>query len=223
MQPSICTRVRFRGLTSPFGVVSHCPYHCRARVAQGIRAILTYRCLHLPPGYPGSPHSVLDPSKEVASKYERRSCSLLDLTRHFTARTDDGHAASLGSSGKTFNLTFILPSLLVRCPVYCQIEPHASLLVVRPRLFLKVSVLRPYFPGGRLNAFAPALHTHEEYATHSLQCLQLGLQGSLATLLVKFSFQEKLYLIPFAPPAFVPDRRTRSRQMPSLLVVHQGL
>ena len=79
---------------------------------------------------------------------------------------------------------------------------------MRPRLFLKVSVLRPYSPGGKLNAFAPALHTHERYATLSLQCLQLGLQG---------------YLIPFAPLAFVPDRQTRSGQVPSLLVVYQGL
>ena len=79
---------------------------------------------------------------------------------------------------------------------------------MRPRQFLKVSVLRPYYPGGILNAFAPALHTHVGYATHSMQRLQLRLQG---------------YLIPFAPLAFVPDRRIRSGQMPSLLVVHQGL
>lgn len=79
---------------------------------------------------------------------------------------------------------------------------------MRPRQFLKVSVLRPYYPGSILNAFAPALRTLEGYATHSMQRLLLGLQG---------------YLIPFAPPAFVPDRRTRSRQMPSLLVVYRGL
>jgi hypothetical protein len=29
--------------------------------------------------------------------------------------------------------------------------------VVLPRQFLKVSVLRPYFPGGQLNTFAPIL------------------------------------------------------------------
>ena len=94
---------------------------------------------------------------------------------------------------------------------------------MRPRQFLKVSVLRPYYPGGILNAFAPALRTHEGYATHSMQRLLLGLQGSLAISLVKLSSKERLYLIPFAPPAFVPDRRTRSRQMPSLLVVYRGL
>ena len=79
---------------------------------------------------------------------------------------------------------------------------------MRPRQFLKVSVLRPYYPGGILNAFAPALHTPVGYATHSMQRLQLGLQG---------------YLIPFAPLAFVPDRQIRSGQVPSLSVVYQGL
>ena len=39
------------GLASPFGVASHCSYHCRARVAQGIRGVLTYRSLHLPRSY----------------------------------------------------------------------------------------------------------------------------------------------------------------------------
>ena len=80
--------------------------------------------------------------------------------------------------------------------------------MVRPRQFLKVSVLRPYFPGGKLNTFAPALHILGECATHSLQRLQLGLIG---------------YLIRVAPLAFVPHRQTRSRQMPSPSVVLQGL
>ena len=39
LQPSIGTRIGFRGLTSPFGVVAHCPYHCSARVAQKIWGI----------------------------------------------------------------------------------------------------------------------------------------------------------------------------------------
>ena len=42
----------------------------------------------------------------------------------------------------------------------------------------------------------------------SVQCLQLGLPG---------------YLIRFAPPAFVPDRQTRSSKVPSPLVVQLGL
>ena len=77
-----------------------------------------------------------------------------------------------------------------------------------PRQFLKVSALRPYYPGGPFNAFATALHTLVGYAIHNGQRLLLGLHG---------------YLIRFAPPAFVPDRRTRSRQVPSLSVVYLGL
>ena len=51
--------------------------------------------------------------KEPISNCRCRSRSLPDLTGHLTARADDGHALPLGSLGKTFNLTFILPSLLV--------------------------------------------------------------------------------------------------------------
>ena len=71
---------------------------------------------------------------------------------------------------------------------------------MRPRQFLKVSVLRPYYPGGILNAFAPALHTHVGYATHSMQRLQLGLQGSLATSL-KF-LSRRIVSNPFCSPSF---------------------
>ena len=42
----------------------------------------------------------------------------------------------------------------------------------------------------------------------SRQRLQLGLQG---------------YLIPFAPPAFIPHRQICSRGVPSPLLVQQGL
>ncbi len=58
-------RIGFRGLTPPFGVVSHCPYHCCARVAQRIRGIQTYRCLHLPPRFQGSSYNVLNPLIEL--------------------------------------------------------------------------------------------------------------------------------------------------------------
>ncbi len=68
LQPSIRTKPGFRGLASPFGVASNCTRHCRARVAREIRVIQTYRCLHLPPRYQGSPAIVLDHSVELASK-----------------------------------------------------------------------------------------------------------------------------------------------------------
>ena len=54
LQSSIYTEVGFRGLASLFRVASLCSYHCCARVSQEIRAIRTYRSLHLPPCYQGS-------------------------------------------------------------------------------------------------------------------------------------------------------------------------
>ncbi len=118
LQPSIRTKIGFRGLTSPFGVVSHCSYHCRARVAQKIRSIQTYRCPRLPPSFPGSLHSVLNPPKGVASNCRCGSRSLPHLRGHFTARADGGHALPLCLSSKAINLTFILQSLLVRFSVW---------------------------------------------------------------------------------------------------------
>ena len=41
LQPSIWTETDARGLASPFGVAAHWICHCRARVAQGIRDVLT--------------------------------------------------------------------------------------------------------------------------------------------------------------------------------------
>ncbi len=52
----------------------------------------------------------------------RGSRSLPDLTGHLTARTGDGHAPPLSSSGKTFNLAFTLLSLPVRFPALLQLN-----------------------------------------------------------------------------------------------------
>ncbi len=136
LQPTVWTRIWFRGLASPYGVASHCPYHCCARVAQRIRGIQTYRSLHLPQCFHCGLYNVLDQSKDLVSNCRRRSRSLPDLTGHFTARADDGHAPPLGLLSKTFSLTFILPSPLVRFSALSWIKPHAAPLVVLPRLFL---------------------------------------------------------------------------------------
>jgi len=136
LQPSIWTRMKFGGLASPFGVASHCLHHCCARVAQRIRSIQTYRSPHLPPVFTGSPHNVTSRPGGPAANCGCGSRSLPDLTGHLTARADDGHALPLGSSGKTFNLTFILPSPLVRFSVLNRIKPHAAPVVVLPRQFL---------------------------------------------------------------------------------------
>src|SRR3989338_1245442 len=108
--------IGFRGLASPLGVASHCPYLCCARVAQGIRGVQTYRSLHLPLPFESSSHNVPNHSVELGSNCEYRSRSLRDLTRHLTARADGGHAPPLGLLSKVFSLAFILPSLLVRFP-----------------------------------------------------------------------------------------------------------
>ena len=59
--------------------------------------------------------------------------------------------------------------------------------------------MRPYSPGGMLNALAPARQGSIP-ATPSIHRLGLGLPG---------------YLIPFAPLAFAPQRQDRSRMPPS--------
>lgn len=59
LQPSIRTEVKFRGLPCPFGLETHCLNHCMPRVAQGIRAIQTYRGPLLPLTYASSPTRVL--------------------------------------------------------------------------------------------------------------------------------------------------------------------
>ena len=77
-----------------------------------------------------------------------------------------------------------------------------------PRQFLKVSALRPYFPGGELNDFSSTLRILVGGAIPCSQRLRLGLLG---------------YLIRFAPLAFVPHSQNRSGQMPPPLVVLLGL
>ena len=124
----------FRGLASPFGVATNCHYHCCARVAQKIRGIQTYRSLHLPPCFQGSPYIV--PDHKFVGNCKHRSRSLPDLTGHLTARADDGHAPPLGSLAKPFRLSFNLPSPLVRFTALSWIKPHAAPLVVLPRQFL---------------------------------------------------------------------------------------
>ena len=132
MQPSIWTKSGFRGLPPPFGVGTHCPAHCCARVALGIRGMRTCRRPHLPPGFPGSPRSVPGSTTGTRSNCGRGSRSFPDLTGHLTARADGGHAPPLGASGKTFSLAIILPSPQVRFPALISIKPHTPPLVCSP-------------------------------------------------------------------------------------------
>ena len=79
-----------------------------------------------------------------------------DLTGHLTARTGDGHAPPLSSSGKVVSLAIILlsPARAVRCPVKSgnERDPHPQLL---PLLYGGEGTL------GRL----PALSRRKEGAT----------------------------------------------------------
>ena len=68
-----------------------------------------------------------------------------------------------------------------------------------PRQFLWVLALRPYSPGGELNALTPAQQGSIP-ATPSSHRLRRGLPG---------------YLILFAPHAFASQRQYRSRKSPS--------
>ena len=77
-----------------------------------------------------------------------------------------------------------------------------STACVNPRLFLWVLALRPYFPGGTLNALASP-PKGSILRTASVHRLGRGLQG---------------YLILFAPHAFVSQRQDHPSWMPSPLV-----
>src|SRR5699024_12477412 len=71
-----------------------------------------------------------------------------------------------------------------------------------PRQFFLVSALRPYSPGGVLNALTAALRGGNP-STPSTHRLRRGLPG---------------YLILFATHAFAPQRQLQTRESPSPLV-----
>ncbi len=119
-------------MAPPFGVAALCLYHCSPRVAREIRGILTCRCPYLPQPYGCGPTRVLSYPLDTGGNMWHGSRSLSHLREHLTARTGDGHAPPLSSSGKIFNLAFILLSLPVRFPALTPIKPQASRLVVLP-------------------------------------------------------------------------------------------
>ncbi len=98
--------------------------------------ILTCRCPPLPQPYGCGPTRVPSNPLDSDGNMWRGSRSLSHLREHLTARTGDGHAPPLSSSGKIFNLAFTLLSLPVRFPALTPIKPQASRLVVLPRQFL---------------------------------------------------------------------------------------
>ncbi len=90
----------------------------------------------------------------------------------------------------------------VRFCALLRIKPHAPPLVRAPVNSFEFLALRPYSPGGVLNALTPAPEGSIP-PTPSTQRLRRGLPG---------------YLILFAPHAFASQRQSPSRWPPSPLV-----
>ncbi len=124
------------GIGSPFRGGSPLSVPLQPACAREIRGILTCRCPYLPQPYRLRSTRVLSYPLDTGGNMWHGSRSLSHLREHLTARTGDGHAPPLSSSGKIFNLAFILLSLPVRFPALTPIKPQASRLVVLPRQFL---------------------------------------------------------------------------------------
>ncbi len=125
-----------------------------------------------------------------------------DLTQHLTTRADDSHAAPklwLPEGHSSFSRGFHRLSAQVRFCALLRIKPHAPPLVRAPVNSFEFLALRPYSPGGTLNALATAPQGSIP-AAPSVQRLRRGLPG---------------YLILFAPHAFASQRQYRSRLPPS--------
>jgi len=81
-----------------------------------------------------------------------------DLTKHLTTRADDSRATPVKKhyTYKTILIciTVLLCQELVRFCADYRIKPHAPPLVLDPRQFLWVPILRSYSSGGVLMALA---------------------------------------------------------------------
>ncbi len=125
---------------------------------------------------------------------------MLDLTKHLTTRADDSHAAPV---------TVFPKALLNFLKIHRMSNPGKVLRVVElnhmlhrlcgPPSIPSSLVLRPYSPGGSLNALAWAQQILIP-ATPSEHRLLRGLPG---------------YLILFATHAFAPQRQYLSKELPS--------
>ncbi len=125
-----------------------------------------------------------------------------DLTQHLTTRADDSHAAPVSEFPEghiSLSRDFSGCQTQVRFFALRRIKPHAPPLVRAPVNSFEFLTLRPYFPGGTLNALTAAQQGSIP-ATPSVQRLLRGLPG---------------YLILFATHAFAPQRQYWSRKPPS--------
>ncbi len=125
-----------------------------------------------------------------------------DLTQHLTTRADDSHAAPecrFSCEHSPVSGRFLPFLAQVRFCALRRIKPHAPPLVRAPVNSFEFLALRPYSPGGVLNALATTPQGSKP-ATSSTHRLQRGLPG---------------YLILFAPHAFASQRQSVSRKPPS--------
>jgi hypothetical protein len=118
-------------LACPRGLATLCLYHCSTCVAQGIKAMMTWRRPHLP-------HTLrrqyLQSPQLNDGNWKRGLRSLRDLTQHLTTRADDSHAAPCIRSLLTINFHLYSKHILalVRFLAYHRIKPHAPPLVRTP-------------------------------------------------------------------------------------------
>ncbi len=109
-------------MAPPFGVAALCLYHCSPRVAREIRGILTCRCPYLPQPYRLRSHKSAQLSFRYWWQHVARVSFVISLKRTPHGTNWRRPCTPLSSSGKIFNLAFILLSLPVRFPALTQLN-----------------------------------------------------------------------------------------------------
>lgn len=200
-RPQSELRPPLMGLAPPYGFATHCSGHCTTCAAQGIKGpcwfgviLIFLRIIY------GSPLWQLKHRARVAQVSPFKGASQ-DTCWQQPCST----WASVLVGSPAFRRGFTSLSSPGKVPRLLSNWATWSTACVSPRLFLWVLALRPYFPGGTLNALAspPEGSTLRAVSVHRLG---RGLKG---------------YLILVDAHAFVPQRQGHPSWMPSLLVFRQ--
>ena len=141
--PPSCRRVAaynlnwawFWGFAPPRGLASHYIRHCSTCAALAVRAILTWRHPHLPPGWN---QAVCPECSGFSSGWQQDTgvalVAGLNPTSHDTSWRQP--CSTCVSSGRTENFNLLKSrrtcQVLVRFCAYLRIKPHAPLLVRVP-------------------------------------------------------------------------------------------
>ena len=203
-RPQSELRPLLMGLAPPCGLATLCNGHCTTCAAQGIKGpcwfgvILTF--LRIDCG------SLLWHSPEKSEDKHRTRVAQVLAFKLAPQGTCWRQPCSTWTSVLVGSPPFLMDFTSLSSPgkVLRLLSNWAtwSTACVSPRLFLWVLALRPYFPGGKLNALAAPLEG-STLQVASLHRLGRGIQG---------------YLILFYAHAFVPQRQGRPSWLPSLLV-----